>query len=205
MVNLPELFVLRHGQTEWNAEGRFQGQLDSPLTEMGLAQARAQNAILRNCLPSGGVSAVVSTAGRARHTADLALDGIPLCGPIRFEPDLQEIDFGAWQGLTSAEMEAGWPEVMAAADPDLWQFHAPGGETLDQMAARIEAVLQELSGPTVVVTHGLTSRILRCLALGLDPARLVDLPGGQGNVHHIKDGRARVLVADNALPLHGQL
>jgi len=193
----PPVYILRHGQTEWNVEGRFQGQLDSPLTATGLAQAASQNAILRRHLADQTVNAICSTAGRARGTADIALKDVSLAAPLAFDPRLQEIHFGDWQGLTRAEMEAGWPDQMAAADPATWQFFAPGGETLDVMAERVRAVLAGLTGPTVIVTHGVTSRLIRCEILGIAPERLAELPGGQGNVHHIENGEARVITDED--------
>ncbi|MEM7723297.1 MAG: histidine phosphatase family protein [Pseudomonadota bacterium] len=199
MTDLPPLYILRHGETAWNVEGRFQGQLDSPLTQTGIAQAEAQNAILRECLPPD-VGAVSSTAGRARATAEIALRGLELDATPRFDDRLLEIDFGAWQGLTRVEIEAGWPDIMAAADEDLWQFYAPGGERLDQMVARVEAVLRDLAGPTVLITHGVTSRVIRCVALGFPPDRLADLPGGQGIVHRVRGGRADIL-APTGVPI----
>ncbi|MGC1486395.1 MAG: histidine phosphatase family protein, partial [Albidovulum sp.] len=98
----PEAFILRHGETEWNRAGRFQGRLNSPLTEKGCAQARRQGEILT----TAGVNASQfqfwsSPQGRARQTADLALGGMG--GVIREDLLLQEIDVGDWQGLTGPE------------------------------------------------------------------------------------------------------
>ncbi|GAB4284649.1 MAG: histidine phosphatase family protein [Roseovarius sp.] len=190
--SLPELWVLRHGQTEWNAEGRMQGRLDSPLTALGLAQARAQNAILRRELSgrTGAVTCLASPSGRAWRTAEIAIRGLDLT--IAPDPDLQEIDMGAWQGCRLTEIRAALPDA-AAADPHLWKFDAPGGERLVDMVARVERLLGRLSGPTVLVTHGVTSRVLRSLALGRPVREMAALPGGQGVVHHLRDGIARLI------------
>ncbi len=189
MSGLPELWILRHGQTEWNAEERLQGRLDSPLTPLGLRQARAQGAILRRVLP-GHARVLCSPASRAWRTAKIALADLAL----RPEPApaLQEIDLGRWQGRTVAEIRGENPHL-PADDPHLWKFDAPGGESLPQMEARLKDLLHVLTGPTVLVTHGVTSRVLRCLALGRPGRELSQMPGGQGVVHHLWDGRARVL------------
>jgi len=186
---LPELWLLRHGQTEWNAAGRLQGRLDSRLTETGIAQARAQGAILRRVLPAG-VAVLSSPAGRAWRTAQIATAGLGLT--VLPDPDLQEIDMGDWVGRLVDDLRAELP-AGAADDPHLWKFGAPRGEGMAAMAARLNRVLERLDGPSVLVTHGVTSRVLRCLALGRPVHELAALPGGQGVVHHLRDGVARTI------------
>jgi len=190
--NFPELWVLRHGETEWNAEMRLQGQLDSPLTETGLVQARAQGRILAAHLP-GGVRVLSSDAPRALRTAEIAVAGLELV--IETDPRLAEIDLGLWAGRTVQELHGDHPDLTKATDPHLWKFLAPGGETLGQMASRVRAVLDSLTGPTVLVTHGVTSRLLRCIALRRPITELASVPGGQGVVHHLCDGQAHILTA----------
>ncbi len=189
MADLPELWILRHGETEWNASGRLQGRLDSPLTETGLRQAEAQGRILARDLP-GAVRVISSPAPRALRTAEIALPG----RSVETDARLEEIDLGRWQGRTIDELRAENAGIRAATDPHLWKFTAPGGETLGQMADRVTLVLRGLEGPTVLVTHGVTSRLLRCIVLGLAIIDLTAVPGGQGIVHHIRDGQARLLL-----------
>lgn len=194
-MSLPEMWILRHGETEWNVEGRLQGHLDSPLTETGLRQARAQGAILETCLPEG-VSVLSSPSGRAWETARIAVAGLGL--EVVAEPDLREIDMGEWHGELISDLAARLPEDMTE-DPHLWKFTAPGGERLEQMEARLSRLLARLAGPTVMVTHGVTSRALRCLALGLPLERMGEVPGGQGVVHHVKDGVATVIAGQGRI------
>ena len=95
MATFPEVLVLRHGQTEWNAAGRLQGHLDSPLTENGVRQAQCQNeALLHYNL--GGFRFITSPQGRARKTAQLALAGI--VAEIETSEELKEINMGQWSG-----------------------------------------------------------------------------------------------------------
>jgi len=187
-MTLPELWILRHGQTEWNVAGRLQGLLDSPLTETGHAQAAAQGRILAGILPRE-VAVISSPSPRALTTGRIAMPG----QEITQDPRLSEIDLGAWQGHRLPDIVATYPEVEAEADPNLWKFHAPGGESLPEMEARVRSFLADLDGPAVLVTHGVTSRLMRCLILGLPVTALSELPGGQGVVHHLRDGVARVL------------
>jgi probable phosphoglycerate mutase len=190
-MSLPPLYILRHGETEWNTEERLQGHLDSPLTPRGLAQAEAQRAILNRVLPAGA-AVFSSPSPRAWRTAEIALPGHDITRDAR----LMEIALGDWTGRTLAEIGAQHPDVVASMDRHLWKFTAPGGERLEEMAARCRAVLDALRGPCVLVTHGVTSRLLRCLALGLPPQALSELPGGQGVVHLVETGTARVLTPD---------
>lgn len=189
--SLPPLFVLRHGQTEWNRDARLQGHLDSPLTALGREQAARQGAILRRVLPEGA-RAISSDSGRALETARIALEGLAL--PLAVDPRLREVALGRWQGLRVDDVERDWAWLTDGRDPDGWKFDAPDGETREAFAARVAGVLAELTAPTVVFTHGLTSRMLRCLALGRPPEAIGSLPCGQGVVQVIEDGTARTLV-----------
>lgn len=190
MPDYPEIFVLRHGQTEWNLAGRHQGRLDSPLTPKGLSQAADQGVILGNLLANrNDYTAVCSPQGRALKTAEIALSSV---GKKPTPNDLLcEIHFGDWQGLTFDEITQGWPELCAAMDQDMyaWHFNAPNGESYDQIRDRAAAVLSSLTGPTVIVSHGITSRVLRGLWLGYEWDEMASLTGGQGCVYHLKDGQ----------------
>ncbi len=182
----PELFVLRHGQTEWNKQGRHQGRLDSPLTELGQQQARRQREILRPFIVSANVqSAFVSPQGRALETAEIALkkSGLSAISDER----LCEIGFGLWEGKTKSEIEAGWPHINLR-DEFLWHFQAPDGESFDQISSRVGDFLKGLSEPAILIAHGITSRILRGLWLGRDLDGMREIGGGQGCVCHLRDG-----------------
>lgn len=183
---IPDLFVLRHGETIWNVEGRLQGSLDSELTDLGRDQARAQGAILSRVLPEGA-RAFSSPQGRAVQTGAIALAGSGL--KVTQDARLAEVSLGTWQGET---LESLAPRVLM--EPELlWKLTAPQGERLDDLIARCTAFLDDLSGPAVIVTHGVTSRALRGIALGVAPENWADLAGGQGVVHHLCAGKARVL------------
>ena len=182
-----ELFVLRHGQTEWNRAGRHQGQLDSPLTEEGRRQALRQGGILQDLIGERrDVSAFVSPLGRAMHTAELALKDIGLEPSV--DERLKEVHFGKWQGLTSDQIAERYPDI-PKDDPFLWNFLSPGGESFQQMRCRVKSFLDDLNAPSVVICHGITSILLRGLWLGCEPAQMHRLGGGQqGVVFHLADG-----------------
>ncbi len=183
MKALPPLYVLRHGETDWNAQNRLQGRFDSPLTGTGRAQAQAQHRIL-STRDLTGFSAFTSPQGRAFHTASIALRG--MVGAIATDDRLREIGVGDWAGRVRSDLLALAPDARDTFD--LYAY-APGGEGFDALHRRCTAFLDDLDGPAVLITHGITSRMLRLIALGLEPDALRDLPGGQGVVFYIENQR----------------
>jgi len=190
MTDYPEVFVLRHGQTEWNLAGRHQGRMNSDLTDLGREQARRQGEILQAVVKGrDDLVAMSSPQGRAFDTAALALAPVGLT-PI-VDDRLCEISFGEWEGLTFDDIATKWPERTMNADKDVfsWHFQAPGGENFDAVRARANAVLESLTRPAIIVTHGITSRVLRGVWLGGDWDEMAALPGGQGCVYHLINGQ----------------
>jgi glucosyl-3-phosphoglycerate phosphatase len=197
MPDLPVLYILRHGETLWNVAGRFQGHADSPLTLRGESQAISMGHALRD-LGTDGFDWCASPAPRAVRTAELAR-GAP---PCRTDPRLLEIAMGDWTGLTRTQIDARWP---GPEGEDLMAFYAriPNGETLAAVATRASALLASLTRPTVLITHGITSRILRGLILGLPLDTLGQLPGGHGTVFRCSAGRVTIAAITDSLPPTG--
>jgi len=166
MPQYPTIWLLRHGQTEWNAEKRIQGQMESCLTPLGIEQAHRQASLMPDILASGP-ACYVSPLGRAQETAKIAL------GDTAFTTDarLVEVHAGDWQGLTRAEVGVRWPDLYRANPAVLDLFTAaPNGEGFEVFQARIADFLSGLSGPSVVVAHGLWGQVLRGLALEIGRA-----------------------------------
>jgi len=182
----PPLYILRHGETEWNATGRLQGRFDSPLTIAGRAQAEAQRKILQaNDLR--GFSAISSPQGRAVETARIACTG--LIGPIATDPALSEIGLGDWAGGVRADLI----KSSGAMDGfDLYEL-APNGEGFAALHARCHNFLSRLTGPAVLITHGITSRMLRLILTGRKIHDLRDMAGGQGVVFYLENGKQKRL------------
>ncbi|WP_240637907.1 histidine phosphatase family protein [Paracoccus aestuarii] len=179
--DLPPLWLIRHGQTEWNLQGRLQGRGDSPLTAMGRAQARGLGPLARG-LP--GIR-LTSPAGRARDTARLIFGT-----DIPADPRLAEICVGGFAGLCEDDLRARHPAVFAGGPLD-WYDRCPGGEGFAALELRCRDLLAGLDGPAVLVTHGITLRMIRALAMGHGVTQ-----GGpviQGAVHHISHEREAVL------------
>jgi broad specificity phosphatase PhoE len=159
--------LLRHGRTGDNADGRIQGQLDTPLDEVGREQAAAVAPFLAAARPAVLLS---SDLQRARATAAPLAVAAGL--PVRTDPRLRELDLGAWQGLTGAQARERFPEEHAAWRRGL-DVPRGGGETYAQAGARaVECLLGALpdvpdGGTLVAVTHGGTARGALCALLEL--------------------------------------
>lgn len=186
----PELWLMRHGQTEWNAAGRMQGHLDSPLTALGRDQATRQAAIMAPILAARPeIARLSSPLGRAVQTAGIVFAGAAFTTDDRFK----EISVGAFEGRTRAEIEAGHPQLFAESWLG-WYDRSPDGENLSDLRARVTAGLADLAGPTAIVCHGITLRMIRLVVLGWPDDRLEELEVRQGAVHLVRDGRHEMLV-----------
>ena len=162
------MLVVRHGQTTWNAEKRWQGRADSPLSALGIAQAQWAATVLE---PFDLV--VTSDLSRARDTGAIIAD--VLGARVEAEPDLAERDVGEWTGLTFDEIEEGWPGALANGG------HPNGWEADDTVADRAIGALERIAKAhpderVLVITHGgLIRSIYR--RLGLDTPHLANLSG----------------------------
>jgi probable phosphoglycerate mutase len=169
------LLVLRHGESEWNAQRRWQGQQDPPLTQRGRRQAAATADLL------GVVDAVwCSTLQRATDSALIIAELLGV-GPVVADERLQERGFGAWEGLTAAEVEQRWPGHLAAGRrPD-------DAETTEPMLRRVQGCLADIAerhrgGEVLVITHAGVLRGLR-EHLGHGIERIDNLDGASFTVH----------------------
>lgn len=184
MNSYPELLILRHGETEWNAEGRMQGALNSPLTKAGKAQAVRQGEILQ-AFDLQGFDALSSPQGRAVETAAIAL--ARQVTHLRTDDRLREIGVGDWAGMIRSALP-GAEAFIEGPDGALELYErAPGGEGFAALEQRCAGFLASLGRPTVIVTHGITSRMLRAIATGSGASGLADMGGGQGVVYHLKN------------------
>lgn len=189
----PDLFILRHGETEWNLAGRMQGHLDSALTELGREQARRQGRLLSQVVTEA-CEWFSSPQGRAFNTARIAA---PHGQHIEQDMRLKEIGMGDWTGLTRLEIGKERPDLFEEGVAALSYYgQGPGSESINSVAERARDFLSSLSAPAVIVTHGITSRVLRCVALDLEPSCFAELNGGQGIVYSIRNGEYGALDDD---------
>jgi alpha-ribazole phosphatase/probable phosphoglycerate mutase len=156
-----DLTLVRHGATAWNEGGRWQGLTDNVLGERGVTEARRLGARLAGLAFDRAES---SDLARAVQTAELALPGRPLT----LDPRLREIGFGEFEGLSVPEMAA--HPAYAAWQLDPWQYAPPGGESLGEVAARMQAWAAELpGGHTVAFSHSVAIRALLSALLDWAP------------------------------------
>ncbi|MGN6489670.1 MAG: histidine phosphatase family protein [Devosia sp.] len=197
----PELYFIRHGQTDWNAEGRYQGSRDIPLNAIGRAQADLNGRLLRQLFERDGrrpdeftwhvspLGRTTETMNRVRAAFDVEL---PVAAPDR---RLVEVSFGVYEGRLHAELSAGEMAIAGERDASFWDFRPPQGESYEDVAQRVLSFAAELRGPAVVVAHGGILRILRRLIEDFPAERTVNWFPPQDSVVHFIDGRSVVYPA----------
>lgn len=164
MASRPLAYFVRHGQTDWNAEGRLQGQADTDINEIGRAQATRNGETLARLVDDpAAFDFVASPLRRTRHTMELIRAAMGL-DPKAYRTDarLKELHFGDWQGFTYAEMDVREPGCIARREQDKWNFRPSGAEaeSYEMLEERVRPWLAELSRPSVCVVHG---GVIRCL------------------------------------------
>jgi probable phosphoglycerate mutase len=191
---MPTIYYIRHGETEWNAQGRLQGMQDVPLNDLGRKQAAEAGTILAGLFARDGrdvasLGFVASPLIRARSTMELVRGGLRLPREVYAIDDrLREIGYGYWEGATLGEAEESHPDVFAAREVDKWTVPPPGGESYAEVQARVSEWYRQLKADTVAVAHGGTGRALM-VALGIEmPASAVSLTIEQGAVYVFGDG-----------------
>jgi broad specificity phosphatase PhoE len=162
------LWLVRHGQTDWNKEGRYQGQADPPLNQAGLAEARQAAHALAG-LPLDAI--ITSDLQRAARTAAIISHHTGL--PVRVDERLREVDLGDWEGILFPEIQERYPAEIEARKREPLDFRAPGGETLREVARRVWQAADEIAikypgKQVVVVSHGLALASLLARARGED-------------------------------------
>jgi broad specificity phosphatase PhoE len=191
-----EFFLIRHGETAWNREGRLQGQRDVPLNPLGRDQASSAGRSLKRLLAERGVADpgsfgyVASPLGRCRETMELARSAIGLeAKAYRTEDLLRELSFGAWEGLTWAEVKAVAPGLARERKRNKWAFVPPGGESYEGLGKRLRPWLPKIRHHDVVVAHGGVARVLTHLLAGVAREEAPDLEIWQGRVLCFGQGR----------------
>jgi alpha-ribazole phosphatase len=161
------LILVRHGETDWNRDGRWQGHADAPLNERGRKQARE----LAGELAETPVAAVyASDLSRARETAEII--AAPHGSPVDVDPRLREVHVGDWSGLTMAEIEERYPEAVRRWRTGAVDHAFEDGETYAAMGERVVAAVEEIAArhrgeEVVVVLHGGPIRALLAHAAGI--------------------------------------
>lgn len=180
-ARIHDVWLVRHGETEWTISRQHTGSTDIELTDGGIEQARALLPLL-----AGQSFALVlsSPLQRARRTAEVA--GLS----PEIEPGLVEFDYGEYEGLTTAEIKSDHH-----ADWDLWDHGSPGGETAADVGARVDRVVARVraaDGPCLLFGHGHTSRVVAARLLGLEP--------GLGRIFKLDPGTVSIIGVEHGHP-----
>jgi probable phosphoglycerate mutase len=191
------LIFLRHGETDWNVEGRLQGQHDIPLNAKGLAQSEQAGRTIGRILGRSAQALqlfdfVCSPISRARRTMELARGAIGL-DPFnyRLEPALVEITFGRWEGLTWPEVQKHDPEGARQREADKWHMQPPEGESYAMCAKRLQPWLAGIERDTIAVAHGGVARCLLHMLCAVPTERAPVCDIWQGRVLVFEAGQYR--------------
>ncbi|MBM5021457.1 histidine phosphatase family protein [Vibrio parahaemolyticus] len=183
------IFVLRHGETEFNADKKLQGHCNSSLTSKGSDQARRVGTTLKQYVENRLFRVYSSTLGRALQTSQIVCEELNYSYEnLNKEPRLKEFSLGEWEQRTIPSLEQEIPNLLAQND---WYLQAPNCETYESVRERLSSWLSDVAHDEdiVVVSHGLTGIVLRGLLLGMDYTQVwqQDLP--QDAFFIIEDGR----------------
>jgi broad specificity phosphatase PhoE len=167
MNRVPLVFV-RHGETDWNREFRFQGRRDIPLNEHGRRQAARNGHAVAGILVASEWKLISSPLLRSVETIRILLDAAGQGGrAFDTDPALVEVRYGDWEGLTLTEISERFPNESRARDADKWGYVPPNGESYALLSKRVAGWLETLDRPTFVVAHGGVLRALFHLLAGL--------------------------------------
>lgn len=186
------IYLLRHGETAFNIAKRFQGGLDSPLTARGIGQARAMGARLRSLINLSDTALFASSRGRAIATAQLMAQEAGITADPIIEDGFAEISMGSWDGRTGAEIDAETGGQWSRMDRNNWFFETPDGERYEAFEARLTAALARAKAhparDCVIVSHGVSIRVLRRIHCGLDRDAALAIPVPHGVIYRLDDG-----------------
>ena len=185
------LFLVRHGESEWNRLGRIQGQVDSPLTDTGIAQAHAIGAYLAPILNGTGFHLYTSPLGRARQTTEIVGRYVGCnAGRVVVDERINDFDLGEISGYPGWDkVAADHPELARLRLQDPHRFHPNGGESGAQVSSRVSEFLDDLdrqSTPALIVSHGVINKFIRSVRRNLQGAQIIALGESQRTVYRLE-------------------
>lgn len=189
------IYFIRHGETDWNAQSRYQGQADVPMNAKGRAQAKRNGEALCAMLPGiAHADFVASPLLRARETMEIMRTAMGLVHEVyTLDERLKEIHYGHWQGILADEIPRVDASGLEARALDSFRWRPHGGESYEDLMARAVGWLQSIERDTVVAAHGGVSRVLRGHLYGLDVATVPELDVPQDRVLVLRcDGMSRI-------------
>ena len=193
-MTTPTLYIVRHGQTDWNASHRLQGVSDVPLNALGKEQAQQSGRLLADLLKNDGLEPstldwhvsplerTVVTSNLARATFETAI------GAMHLDQRLIEISFGVYEGESVPELYASKRKSIQNWLANRWHHRPANGENYGDVAERLKLFLSSLDRPTVLVSHGGVTRTLRHILCGAAPEEMLEWLPVQGSVMKISKG-----------------
>lgn len=193
----PTLYYVRHGETDWNAELRFQGQRDIPLNDTGRQQARENGKKLANILGTAeDISFIASPLSRARETMEIIRTQMGL-DPEIYDIDerLREVSYGDLEGVTQPELKAQNRELYYHRKQNAWTFRPENGESQQEVLVRIKDWYGELQpdGNYLIAAHGAVGRVIRHFLAGVPGEDVARYPFPQDKVFLFADGNERII------------
>nr|WP_319799681.1 histidine phosphatase family protein [Microvirga rosea] len=184
-MSRPTIYFIRHGETDWNVEGRLQGQRDIPLNDVGRVQAEEAGRRLQALVPHvEDLDYVASPMLRTRETMERMREAMGLYPDYyRLDERLIELTFGAWEGLTWKEVRKLEPQLAALRERDKWNYAPPGGgESYAMLADRVRPILDGLTRDTALVAHGGVARAFLAVACGVSTRHAASIDIWQGKI-----------------------
>lgn len=188
-----EMYLIRHGETEFNVEGKFQGQSNSPLTENGKDQIYQVARMLKMELGDDihNWEIISSPLGRAMDSTKILCETLAYdLTKVQTDERPAEVSVGDWAGLYIEDIKAQWPRLLEGTNHYNWYFNSLGGERYADVEGRVKAFLESVKDKEklIVVAHGVTSRIIRGLYQNLDKDEALSLEVAHETFFKLADG-----------------
>jgi broad specificity phosphatase PhoE len=184
------LYLIRHGETDWNRDARYQGQRDISLNDTGRAQSRRQGEALKSLMPDLATFDFVSSPlGRAVETMQIILSVLDLdADAYRIDRSIIELSYGHWEGELASELTEKDPAGVVGKSSDPFGWRPIEGESYCDLQNRVAVWLAGLQRDTVAVTHGGVSRVARGALFGLNTDLVPFLDAPQDKILVLRDG-----------------
>ncbi len=199
MKNL-KIILLRHGETLWNREGRYQGRKDSPLTEKGIEQARDNakkiEAYLKREDLCNNIDIYASPLGRAKSTALILCDEMNISQEqIFFDNRIVEFDYGIFEGELKSYCQTHYNKEFQEREANKWSYKIENGESYEMVTQRLKSWIENLdrSKTIIMVAHEMINRALRGLYLNLEKSETLQLKQKNSVVLLLENGREKII------------
>ena len=196
-MNLPTIILVRHGQTEWNVEGRYQGQLNSPLTEKGRDQAKQNSQKIAKAIDLEKPFKIYSSPlGRAKESCFIICDELGIDKKsVIFDENIQEFNYGIFEGRTKEECHRLYTQELRDREADKWSYVIEGGESYELVTMRLKEWLASVSKDEVLVmvAHEMVNRALRGIYCQLDTDEMLLLRQPNDMVIKLKNSEALII------------